>query len=203
MRLFSKVLTVTLGRSPRAAATALSAMPPARSVCSDARPCNAPMPLQCQASIHMASQAARHLLHAVCCGKGMQVANWHNVLELANPGKNGCQQLWQERLVDSSSNLDSIIDKTGLHAAGFNPCADLDVKCLQCSRLRVLSCCRDAAMCSAAASVSRSQALTVRCSRLPAAAPLHRAHMPLSVMRSQSLRTSVCASTAASCFESA
>ena len=53
MRLFSKVFTVTLGRSPRAAATALSAIPPARSVCSSLRPCSAPMPLQHHARIKM------------------------------------------------------------------------------------------------------------------------------------------------------
>ena len=78
--------------------------------------------------------------------------------------------------------------------------AHLDVKCLQCSRLSVCRCCRDAAMCSAEASVSRSQALAVRCSRLLAAAPLHSAQIPLSVMRSQSLRLSVCTREVTSCL---
>ena len=64
--------------------------------------------------------------------------------------------------------------------------------CLQCSRLRLCSWCRDAAMRTAAASVRRSQPLMLRCSRLCAAAPLHSALMPASVMRSQPFRLNTC-----------
>ena len=70
--------------------------------------------------------------------------------------------------------------------------AHLGVTCLQCSRLRLRSWCKDAAMRAAAASVSRSQPLTLRCSRLRAAAPLHSALMPASVMRSQPFRLNTC-----------
>ena len=70
--------------------------------------------------------------------------------------------------------------------------AYLGVTCLQCSRLRLCSWCRDAAMRTAAASVSRSQPLTLRCSRLRAAMPLHSALMPASVMRSQPFRLKTC-----------